>query len=40
MSQDDGIGGLSLRGGVVMTDTAMTAETAKTVTVAYWYCIL
>ena len=41
--QDHGKGGLSLKGVAVMTETAMTAETAKTVkstTVASLCCIL
>ena len=38
--QDHGQGGLSLRGVAVTTETATTAETAKTVTAASWYCIL
>ena len=33
-NQDHGKGGLSLRGGAVMTETAMTAKTAKTVKTA------
>ena len=39
-SQDHGKGGLSLRGVAVMTETAMTAETVKTATVASLCCIL
>ena len=42
-SQDHGKGGLSLRGVAVMTETAMTGETAKTVktaTAASLCCIL
>ena len=38
-SKDDGKGGLSLRGVAVMSTTATTAETVKTVTVASWHCI-
>ena len=41
--QDDEKGGLSLREVAVMTGTATTAETvetAKTVTVVSWHCIL
>ena len=43
ISQDDGKGGLGLRGVAVTTETATTAETAKTVktaTVASLCCIL
>ena len=36
-SQDHGKGGLRLRGVVVTTGTATTAETAKTVS---WHCVL
>ena len=39
-TQDDGKGGLSLRGVAVTTKTAITAETAKTVTVASCSCIV
>ena len=38
--QDDEEGGFSLRGVAVTTETATTAETAKTVTVVSWHCIL
>ena len=41
--QDDGKGGLSLRGVAITTETATTAETAKTVktvTVVSWHYIL
>ena len=41
ITQDHGKGGLSLGGGVaVMTETAMTAKTVKTATVASLCCIL
>ena len=40
LNQDHGKGGLSLRVAAVTTETATTAETAKTVTAASWYCIL
>ena len=38
--QDDGKGGLSLRGVAVTSGTATTAKTVKTVTVVSLHCIL
>ena len=38
-NQDDGKGGLSLRGVAVMIETAIIATTAKTITVASLYFV-